>query len=101
PIAFSVMRGNLLWPETNWISTDLAQEHGLGNPQLQPDAGGIFHLQKRSPAIGHAVGGFDYVTNDIVGQPRISRLDIGAEPFSEMPAPNRILTPAEVGVDAP
>jgi Chondroitinase B len=102
PITHSNWRDNILWGETNEISGDMAGGFKIVDPKLKPDANGEYHLQKGSPAINKATGGFRYVKIDMDGQRRgWWRRDIGADEFSRAPVRKRILTPADVGPYAP
>ena len=98
PITNSIWRDNMFWGETNGLTSDMAGGFTLVDPKLKPDANGEYHLQKGSPAIGKATGGFRYVKIDMDGQKRgWWRRDVGADEFSTKPIVNRILTPADVG----
>jgi hypothetical protein len=61
---------------------------------------GVFRLQTGSPAVDAAVGGYDYVTDDMDGQPR-SKSDVGADELLAGPITRRPLTEADVGPDSP
>lgn len=100
-IAHSVWEGNILWGETNGLTADMAGGFKEIDPQLKLDGNGEYHLAAGSPAIGAGVGSFAYVTVDIDGQPRGTKMDVGADQISEAPVINRILTPADVGPNAP
>jgi poly(beta-D-mannuronate) lyase len=100
-ITHSVWSGNILFGDTNGISGDMANGFTVVDPQLKPDANSEYHLQAGSPAIGDGDDSFSYVTMDMDGQPRGGKLDVGADQFSQAPIVNRILTPADVGPDAP
>lgn len=100
PVAHSVWQGNLVWGDTAGI-TNPATGFVVTDPQLKPDAVGIYRLQPGSPAIGKAVGSYRYVTLDMDGQRRFWRRDIGADQFSSAPVVNRILASADVGPFAP
>jgi poly(beta-D-mannuronate) lyase len=59
-------------------------------------SGGTQHLQAGSPAIDSAVGSFG-LTEDMDGQPRTGKLDVGADEFSSAPVVRRPLMPSDVG----
>jgi hypothetical protein len=68
-----------------------------------PGAGGaeIQKLAAGDPAVDAAASGFDFVTDDIDGQPR-SRNDVGADELSEAPVTlHGPLSEKDVGPDAP
>lgn len=71
------------------------------NPLLSRDAYGVFKILATSPAINTAVGSFPEVTIDLDGQPRSGSKDKGADEYSTASAPNRPLTTADVGPNAP
>jgi hypothetical protein len=60
---------------------------------------GAFRVAAGSPAIDSAAGAYDYVTEDLDGQPR-SKNDVGADELAPGPL-RRPLTEADVGPDAP
>jgi hypothetical protein len=62
---------------------------------------GMWRLVAGSPAIDASIAGFDYVTEDIDGQPRAGKADLGADELSTDPVLRKALTPADVGVDVP
>jgi hypothetical protein len=61
---------------------------------------GLRRLRAGSPAIDAAATGFEYVADDIDGQPR-QRADVGADELSSAPALHRPLTERDVGPEAP
>ncbi|MEX2310029.1 MAG: polysaccharide lyase 6 family protein [Pirellulales bacterium] len=75
--------------------------YGSIDPQLQRGADGLYRLRSKSAAIGRAIGSFPDVEIDMDGDRRDKRLDVGADQFSSSPPVNRMLTPADVGPDAP
>lgn len=99
-------------PYTNgtWANNILFNTNGGGDmpkeglkmvdPKLLKDASGAFHLQKNSPAINAAKGGYPLITVDMDGQKRIVPFDIGADELSNEKVVARILNPADVGVNA-
>jgi hypothetical protein len=100
-VTHSIWRGNILWGDTNGISGDMAGGFKVVDPQLKPNGDGEYHLPADSAAIGRGIGAFDYIKWDMDGQPRGEKLDVGADQFSRAPVTNRILTPADVGPEAP
>ncbi len=88
--------GNILWnvptagdiPASGFTSED---------PLLAPDAGGVFHIQAGSPAIGSAVGTFPAAVVDMDGQPRDAAKDKGADELSSAPVIAKLLTVGDVG----
>lgn len=79
---------------------------GTGNLNGTADAlglmkmGDIYQLTAMSKAIGAGTGSFPFVMDDIAGHPRV-KPDVGAEQYSTDPTLRRVLTPADVGPDAP
>ena len=61
---------------------------------------GLWRVREGSVAIDASVPGFDYVSDDIDGQPR-SKADVGADELSAAPATHGPLTERDVGPDAP
>jgi hypothetical protein len=59
-------------------------------------AGGISHLAAGSPAIDAAVGSYA-LTDDMDGQPRTGKADVGADEVSTAPVVRRPLNAADVG----
>jgi hypothetical protein len=100
PLTNAVWQGNLIWG-TKFIGTIPQTGYTIADPQLKQDANKEYHLQPGSPAIAAAAGSYPYVTVDIDGQPRGKKMDIGADQLAEGKIINRILIPADVGVDAP
>jgi hypothetical protein len=66
------------------------------DPKLAAGPGGTQHLQAGSPAIDSAVGSFG-ITEDMDGQPRVGKLDVGADEVSTVPVKRGPLMPADVG----
>lgn len=101
PMTHSVWRGNIFWGNTNGLG-DYAKGFVFEDPKMKRDTSGEFHLQKESPAINQAIGGFNYVKTDIDDQNRDWwKKDVGADEFSTKPVKNHILTTADVGPFAP
>jgi poly(beta-D-mannuronate) lyase len=88
------------------IANNIGGGGGMGN--LSAAAAGLMRkgeimaVTATSGAVDKAVGNFDFVTEDLDGQPR-NKPDIGADEWSDAPAMmlRRPLTPADVGPDAP
>jgi poly(beta-D-mannuronate) lyase len=100
PLTNTVWQGNIIWGTTN-IGNIPETGYKLVDPKLIADNNGEFHLAADSPAIASAVGSYSYVKIDIDGQPRGTKLDVGCDQISRAKVINRILTPADVGPDAP
>lgn len=67
------------------------------DPRLRLGADGLWRPGADSPAIGAAVGDFPFVTDDIDGQPRGRKRDVGCDQSSNRPALSRPLTRDKVG----
>jgi hypothetical protein len=83
------------------------REGGTGTKyagNITSDAVAVAEIQKLgpgNPAVDAAAAGFDFVTDDIDGQPR-SKSDVGADELSDAPATlHGPLTEKDVGPDAP
>jgi len=100
PLTNAVWQGNIIWGTTN-IGNIPEDGYKLEDPRLKVDASGIFHLHDGSPAIGAAVGSYPFVTLDINGEKRRGKWVIGADQAARSQVINRVLTPADVGPDAP
>jgi poly(beta-D-mannuronate) lyase len=61
---------------------------------------GLLRVKAGSPAVDASAPGFDYVSDDIDGQPR-HQADVGADELSAAPASHGPLTERDVGPDAP
>ncbi|HXT12265.1 MAG TPA: polysaccharide lyase 6 family protein [Candidatus Angelobacter sp.] len=101
PLTNAFWRGNIIWGCTNDVGNIPESGYRLMDPKLARDAQGEWHLQKGSPAIAAGVGSYPFVTMDIDGQKRRGKLDVGADQFTRGKIINRILTPADVGPEAP
>lgn len=90
--------GNVAWPTgAATVGLDLpADQIRVADPRLVAD-GEIAHLAAGSPAVDAATGDFPYVTDDVDGQPRDARPDIGADELSIAPVARHPLTVADVG----
>ena len=62
---------------------------------------GLWKLTSGSPAIDASLPGFDYVMDDVDGQMRQGKPDIGADELSLDPVLRGPLTEKDVGPDAP
>lgn len=100
PYTDPVWSNNIIW-QVNEDGALPAKGFANTDPQLAPDAQGIYRPQKGSAVIGAAVGDFAKVEVDMDGQPRPARKSIGADEPSDAPAMTHLLTPAEVGPAAP
>jgi poly(beta-D-mannuronate) lyase len=65
--------------------------------QLVRAEDGLWRPGTNSPVRDAAEGSFVTITNDIDGQPRSGRFDIGCDEAAQQPPLNRPLTPADVG----
>ena len=95
-----IWEGNIIW-KTDGIGTIPENGYIAVDPLLKTGINDKYHLQNGSSAIGKAVGQYSYVTNDIDGQLRNSKQDIGADQFETGKISNHILTTAEVGPESP
>lgn len=91
--------GNILWETVPGDMPDGA--YARTNPRLEAGADGVYRLREGSPAIDAASGEFPLVLVDLEGQARSGKLDTGADEVSTAPAVARLLTPADVGPQAP
>ena len=71
-----------------------------GAPAAGTAPGQIEKLALGHPAIDASLGQFDFVKDDIEGQPR-DKSDVGADELSEAPVLRHSLTEADVGPEAP
>jgi hypothetical protein len=97
PLTNTTWQGNIIWGNKNDVGNIPEAGFRFIDPQLKPDG----HLQKGSPAIGASVGSYPFVTVDIDGQKRHGKPDIGTDQITRGKVINRILTPADVGPEAP
>jgi poly(beta-D-mannuronate) lyase len=67
------------------------------DPKLALAGDGLWRPGANSPAMGAAAGEFTFVSNDIDGQPRGGKKDVGCDQVSTAPVLRRPLTPADVG----
>jgi hypothetical protein len=76
-----------------------ASEIRVADPGLV-EVDGLLRVKAGSPAVDASVPGFDYVSDDIDGQPR-AHADVGADELSAAPVQHGPLTERDVGPDAP
>jgi poly(beta-D-mannuronate) lyase len=69
----------------------------IADPRLSRGEGGLCRPGPSSPARGAAVGDFPSIRDDIDGQPRAGKSDVGCDQQSDRPATHRPLTAADVG----
>jgi poly(beta-D-mannuronate) lyase len=62
---------------------------------------GMWRLPSGSPAIDAATTAFDYVTEDVDGDKRMGKADVGADEYAATMPMRRPLTEADVGPNAP
>jgi hypothetical protein len=109
-----IVGGGALAPVGCTIANNLTQSGGIGSGgqgtkvmnNITDGAGmmqtaGLWKLTPGSKAIDASLPGFDYVTEDIDGQKRQGKPDIGADELSMDPVTRGPLTEADVGPDAP
>lgn len=94
---------NHVWESNIIFKTENAGHMPQGSykeidPRLMKDKRETYHLSKGSPAIDGAKGSFDKITQDMDGQARKGKLDIGADEFSAEKVKAGILHPSDVGV---
>jgi len=90
--------GNIAWPTGS--ATVGVDGITTVDPLLAED-GGLYRIGDASPAIDASTGGYDFVTDDMDGQPRADKADVGADERSAAPVARGPLLPADVGPDAP
>ncbi len=101
PLANPTWQGNILWNNEGGPGDIPANGFTEVDPGLAPDEHGRYKIGESSPAIRSGVGSYPYVTHDLVGRSRGEAKDVGADQLSTEPETNRILTPTDVGPDAP
>jgi poly(beta-D-mannuronate) lyase len=101
PLTNPTWQGNILWANEGGPGDIPASGFTSVAPKLAKDANGRHRLEPSSPAIEKGAGSYSYVTMDIDGQPRGESKDVGADEQSKQSAINRVLTPADVGPNAP
>ena len=88
--------GNIIY-HTNGVGYMPSTGYTMADPKLEKNGDGIFHLQKKSPAINAAVGSYPLIDVDMDGQKRTPRFDTGADELSRSKVTARPLNPADVG----
>jgi len=101
PLTNVIWQGNIIWGNRGEVGNIPENGFRFVDPQLKSEADGEFHLQPGSPAIGAAIGSYPFVTIDIDGQKRNGKLDVGADQVTHGKITNRILSPQDVGLEAP
>ncbi|MFE7404570.1 polysaccharide lyase 6 family protein [Isoptericola sp. NPDC057559] len=94
--------GNIAWPTgsaTVGITATAAQVR-VANPLLV-SSGGLRRLSTGSPAVDAATGTYSFLSDDVDGQARDSRPDVGADELSAAAVTRHPLTTADVGPAAP
>jgi len=71
------------------------------DPRLEKGSDGLWRPAPDSPALGAAEGSFFNVSEDMDGQKRTGKLDVGADQRSNEPIQCRPLTPKDVGPSWP
>ncbi len=96
PAERSTWSGNLLFgAEVGLTDPGLR----LVDPRLEQAADGLWRPAADSPARGAAATGYDEVTADLDGQPRVAPRDAGCDQRSDAPVVSRPLTAADTGPD--
>lgn len=67
------------------------------DPKILQSTDGIFRISEQSPAIGSAIGNYNYVQHDIDGQQRKALKDVGCDQYSTEPIIYKPLKSADVG----
>jgi poly(beta-D-mannuronate) lyase len=101
PLSQPKWMGNILWNNEGGAGDIPENGYTESDPKLKQDAAGIFRLTPGSTAIGNARDTFGYISADIDGQERWSKLSVGADQLSDQPTANHVLTPKDVGPEAP
>ncbi len=90
-------KGNIFYGASLGIS--LPDENKITDPKLIFSTDSLWRPSSTSPALDSAKGLFQYVENDIDGQPRDSIKDIGCDQLSSRPVVRKRIGPADVGLD--
>ncbi|WP_276504608.1 polysaccharide lyase 6 family protein [Terrimonas pollutisoli] len=98
PASNHLWEGNIIF-NINGAGDMPAGTYKITDPKLIKDASGAFHLQKNSPAINAVRKEYPAIQTDMDGQARKSKLDIGADEFSNETIKTRILNPPDVGAE--
>jgi poly(beta-D-mannuronate) lyase len=101
PLTNPTWQGNILWANEGGPGDIPADGFTSVDPKLAKDANGRHRLEPASPAIDKGAGSYSYAAQDIDRQPRGNAKDVGADEHSKQPAINHVLTPADVGPNAP
>lgn len=98
----TIFKGNLVFPKETAIvsNTNRLEEDAWVVDPLFIREDGIQRISSSSPAIGNAVDGFSYVTEDINRHLRKAVKDIGAQEYNGQFMITRPLEPKDVGLDA-
>ena len=99
PYANPLWEGNIIF-NTNGAGDMPEGSFKIIDPKLIKDAAGEYHLQKSSPAVDAAKGNYTAVATDMDGQVRKAPFDVGADEISGDTVKVKILSPADVGVNA-
>lgn len=99
PLAASWV-GNIAWAtQRAVVSRSPVAGVRVADPQLVTQ-GELQRPQRRSPVVGAAAGSFSWVADDLDGQARGPRYDVGADQLSDGPILRRPLGAKDVGPDA-
>ncbi|HZE38462.1 MAG TPA: polysaccharide lyase 6 family protein [Stackebrandtia sp.] len=94
--------GNIAWP-TGSATVGVDAPDGaitVADPLLKNDDA-LYRIVEGSPAIDAGSGKYDFVTDDMDGQARAGKPDVGADELSTADITRRPLTAKDVGPDAP
>jgi poly(beta-D-mannuronate) lyase len=91
----AIWQGNLLFGGEPGVP--LAAGLSVKDPLLERGKDGLLRPAASSPAIGAAVGDFDWLRKDFDGQSRGDQRDVGCDQVSTERVPQRVLTAADVG----
>jgi poly(beta-D-mannuronate) lyase len=90
--------GNIAWPTG---SATVGVDGITKADPLLADDGGLYRIGEGSPAIDASASGSEFVTDDMDGQPRAGKADVGADERSAEQVARGPLGPEDVGPDAP
>jgi poly(beta-D-mannuronate) lyase len=88
-------RGNIMFGAEPGLATGTGVR--VIDPKLSRGADGLWRPSANSPVIGAAVGELPFVADDLDGQPRGPRKDVGCDQWSPPPVPRSFPRPDEVG----
>lgn len=94
-----IWAGNIIW-NTDGVGIVPPQGYRSCDPLLKKDKSGIFRITSLSEAIGKSSGSFPYVLNDMDGQDRTGKPDIGADQLSDAKIIHTIMTIKDAGHDS-